>query len=144
VKKVDGQLELARQETAAFVAEAEAERGRVASVSEAFRSQMAAYEGALRATSLSDERVIKAEDVSLREFDANVQHVLKQFDAAMRKYDADQQRLIELSKMQQESARVMAQYATQIAAGAMSAVQMSIGATGSASSNESWSVNQNI
>ena len=144
VKKVDGELELARRETAAFVAEAEAERGRVASVSEAFRSQMAAYESSLRTLSISDERVIKAEDVSLREFDASVQHVLKQFDATMKKYDADQQRMIELSKMQQESARVMAQYATQIAAGAMSAVQMSIGATGSASSSEHWSVYQHI
>ena len=144
VKKVDGQLRLAQQQTAQFVAEAEAEKARITTAADMFRAQASAYENSLGVLRVEDERAVKAEEFNLTQFKTDWDNTLKQYEISIKKYDADMQRMIELAKLQQSNAQVIAQYASQIAAGAMSAVQMSISATGGATSSESWNVNQDI
>jgi hypothetical protein len=143
-KKVEGFLELTRQNTAVFMAEAEAERTRMTAEADVFRSKITKYAEDVKKLVVSDERVVKELDFNLKEYDTEWQQTLRQHDINVRKYDADQVRMIEVARLQQDAAKALAQYSSQLAAGAMSAVHLGAQAGGSASSQTSYTVTKSI
>ena len=60
-------------------------------------------------------------------------------ESSVRQYDAQQQRLIEIGRLQSESIRAAGQAATQLAAGAMAAINVGANLSGSTSSSDSFS-----
>jgi hypothetical protein len=142
-KKIDAKLQVTQTSTTQYVAKVGAERDRVLAESERFRSLIAKYSaeaqtylGELGANTATKELDVKRVEASLR-------NAIAKYDVELRKYDGEASRVIKLAELNLESLRTMAQYAAQLAAGAMSARHLGMSVTGQGQGSDSLNYNYN-
>ena len=146
VKNLQVKIEAMQAATSRFSARADMERSRVTSQlgvvqarAEAYRADIGRFSAELNAQTSNTE-------MNGRLLQARLSNNLAYFEIMLKEYDARMARMLEQSKLQSEAQKAAGQMASQLAAGAMAAIHVSAGMSGSAgiSSSESFIHNDKL
>lgn len=142
ISKVNAKIEAARLSTQRFGALVTAERERVQAQAEQFRAVASVFSAQVGAYSAENSAKTELARLEVTKVEASLRNTIARYDAEIRKYDSESQRIIQLAALNIESLRAMAQYAAQLAAGAMSAKHLGMSVAGAGSGSDSYSYSE--
>jgi hypothetical protein len=131
VKNLEIKLENFKGQLQAYTSGNEAQISRIRSAADIAQSQTSAYSARVQAYSAEQNALVARDNLSASVAEAQARTAVALYEVSIKEFDAAITRIIEQAKIQISSLQAAAQTASQLAAGAMSALH--VGATISAS-----------
>jgi hypothetical protein len=143
MKKIDAKIEKAKLDTQQFAVKVTAERDRITAQAEQFRALVSKYAADVQSYGTELQNNVATRELDVKRLEASLRNAIARYEVELKKYDGETSRIIELARLNLESLRTMAQYAAQLAAGAMSARNISMGVSGQGQGSDSLNYNYN-
>lgn len=141
IQKVQARLSASTNDTQRFVALVGQESAAVSAVSANYSARVNAFSAELQKYTAEIGRDTAGRELSIKATEAQIRAYLALYEAEIAKFNGDAQRVVQKGQITAESLRVMAQYAAQLAAGAMSARNLGMSMGGNVGSSDSLSRN---
>lgn len=139
IQKVQARLAAATNDTQRFIALVSQESSAVSAVSSNYAARINAFQAELQKYTAEIARDTAGRELSMKATEAQTRSHLALYEAEIAKFNGDAQRVVQKGQIIAETLRVMAQYAAQLAAGAMSARNLGMSMGGSVNSSDSFS-----
>jgi hypothetical protein len=143
LQKVNAKVAASQQATQRYIAQVSAERDRVTAQAQVFSNTVEMYRADIQGYTAQFASNVSARELDIKSIEASLRNAIARYDAELKKYDGESTRSIKLAELNLESLRAMSQYAAQLAAGAMSAVNLGMSMQGSGQGSESFNNNTN-
>jgi hypothetical protein len=141
VAKVNARISALQASVGKFTAQTQYEREKVGAQAQVAQAKISAFSADVQRYAAELQANTSANEAQIRTLDVYLRTQLSQYEIAVKRYEALLTTIIEQAKIQADSIRAAGQMASQLAAGAMSAMQ--VGATvrggGDINYNESYS-----
>lgn len=139
LQKVNAKIAASQQATQRFASLVQAERDRVSAEAQTFQNNVEMYRADVQSYATQFASAVSARELDMKVIEASLRNSIARYEAELKKYDGESTRAIKLAELNLESLRAMSQYASQLAAGAMSARTLGMSVQGQGSAQESLS-----
>lgn len=139
-RAIEVRLEAIRTATAKMTAEADVEGRYIAALAQRVQAQTQAFSASTDMYRADVALFGQEAELEIRRTSDNLRNALAYYEIQVKEYDAQQARLIELTRLQEAAIEGAGRMASQLAAGAMAAINVGANLSGNASSSDSYTI----
>ncbi len=139
IRTIQARIEAIQAAVQKFAALVQAEQGRISAQRDAIQATASAYSAEMGRFSAEIGRDTAGRQLEISRQEANLRNNLAYYEIEVKEYDAQLARMIEVARVQQAALDSAGRSASQLAAGAMAAINVGANLSGSASVSDNFS-----